>query len=176
MALECRFCSAPDSPLPRVLSPVEAAESESQSAGSESNPARFDSCSTASPINSAEPGSNAAAFHLTSFQSSAPHPTGSDTHSARSASHSAESQLTHSRSHSPLSSSITPLTLRKQHADAQGREGVEGGAILQCPCSSRYLSTSRAAMHPVPAAVTACRYRRSCTSPQAKTPGTRVKT
>ena len=50
------------------------------------------------------------------------------------------------------------------------------GAVPQCPCSSRYFSASRAAMHPVPAAVIACRYRRSCTSPHAYTPGIRVNT
>ncbi len=176
MALEGRFCSVPDTPLPRVLCPIEAAEFESQSAGYDLRSARFASSSTASPTNSAEPDPNAAEFHLTPLLSSAPNAAGSDAHPAGSASHWAESQLTHSRSHRLLSSSITPLTHRKQHADAQGREGVEGGAILQCPCSSRYFSTSSAAMHPVPAAVTACRYRRSCTSPQAKTPGTRVKT
>jgi hypothetical protein len=51
----------------------------------------------------------------------------------------------------------------------------EGGPPHR-PWSSRNFSASRAAMHPVPAAVIACRYRRSCTSPQAKTPCTRVKT
>ena len=48
--------------------------------------------------------------------------------------------------------------------------------FCQCPCSSRNFSASRAAMHPVPAAVIACRYRRSCTSPHAYTPGIRVNT
>ena len=40
--------------------------------------------------------------------------------------------------------------------------------------SSRNRSASIAAMQPVPAAVTACRYFESCTSPAAKTPGTLV--
>ncbi len=42
----------------------------------------------------------------------------------------------------------------------------------QCPSASRNFSASSAAMHPEPAAVIACRYRLSCTSPQAKTPRT----
>jgi len=41
-------------------------------------------------------------------------------------------------------------------------------------CSSRYASASIAALHPSPAAVTACRYRWSCTSPATKTPFTLV--
>ncbi len=41
----------------------------------------------------------------------------------------------------------------------------------KCFKCSRYLSASIAAMHPVPAAVTACRYVKSCASPQANTPG-----
>ena len=36
---------------------------------------------------------------------------------------------------------------------------------------AKYRSASRAAIQPVPAAVTACRYSLSCTSPDAKTPG-----
>ena len=36
---------------------------------------------------------------------------------------------------------------------------------------AKYRSASRAAIQPVPAAVTACRYSLSCTSPEAKTPG-----
>ena len=45
----------------------------------------------------------------------------------------------------------------------------------QCPlCVSSHRSASIAAMQPVPAAVTACRYVLSMTSPQANTPGTFV--
>src|SRR6185503_15696334 len=47
-------------------------------------------------------------------------------------------------------------------------------ARLLHPRLSRYLSASSAAMHPVPALVTACRYTWSWTSPAAKTPGTLV--
>ncbi len=41
LALECRFCSVPDSPGTRVLSPAEAAECDSDSARSASNSAEL---------------------------------------------------------------------------------------------------------------------------------------
>ena len=47
-------------------------------------------------------------------------------------------------------------------------------AAAAVACSAMNFSTSSAAMHPVPAAVTACRYTLSCTSPAANTPGTLV--
>ena len=53
------------------------------------------------------------------------------------------------------------------------RRRLPGGA--HSPCSTRNRSASIAAMQPVPAAVTACRYIASCTSPQAKTPSTLVR-
>src|ERR1017187_9593935 len=54
--------------------------------------------------------------------------------------------------------------------------GVEVGGHCHFPISSRYFSTCKAAMHPVPAAVTPCRYWRSATPPETKTPGTLVQT
>lgn len=56
------------------------------------------------------------------------------------------------------------------------RAFIENGSPFTSYVSraSRKRSASMAAMQPEPAAVTACRYVESCTSPAAKTPGTLV--
>ncbi len=54
----------------------------------------------------------------------------------------------------------------------RGLVRIRSVRMPQCPSASRNFSASSAAMQPEPAAVIACRYRRSCTSPQANTPGT----
>ena len=65
-----------------------------------------------------------------------------------------------------LTRSVSPGSPQKYW---QSREAATRDYL---PISSRYFSTSSAAMQPVPAAVTAWRYRRSATSPLMKTPGT----
>ena len=46
--------------------------------------------------------------------------------------------------------------------------------LVYKPCFSNHLSASMAAIQPVPAAVTACLYTESCTSPDANTPSIEV--
>src|SRR5438067_1600908 len=72
--------------------------------------------------------------------------------------------------HATISNAISS-TPRTSPGTAHGRPGR--GAQWD-PLIASQRSASRAAMQPEPAAVTAWRYTKSCTSPAAKTPGTLV--
>ena len=58
--------------------------------------------------------------------------------------------------------------------DAPDRRGESCGGRDQSACAARNRSASSAAIQPIPAEVTACRYTWSVRSPAAKTPGTDV--
>jgi hypothetical protein len=67
-----------------------------------------------------------------------------------------------------------PRSGRGPRAHAGDAASDESGSQSSVMCSPRKRSASMAAMQPVPAAVTAWRYRESWTSPAAKTPRTLV--
>ena len=73
----------------------------------------------------------------------------------------------------------TQLELRKIPVSGYHEIGRAPTYSAACNCSNstsaRNRSASSAAMHPVPAAVTACRYSLSITSPHANTPSTLVR-
>ena len=72
-----------------------------------------------------------------------------------------------------------PLPPTRWRGHPFGAPGVQAAMVAPMgsatPCSARKRSASRAAMQPIPAAVTACRYTSSVTSPAANTPGTLVR-